>query len=96
MATVGGEGTDSELTPVGGEGTREAKVCDPTDGVNLTALALGLPECVICMEGDKTHLVFPCGHKCLCGGCAALIGKSLHVCPVCNTAAIGATRVWDT
>ena len=26
--------------------------------------------------------VFPCGHKCLCGGCAALIGKSLHLCPV--------------
>jgi len=25
--------------------------------VNLAALALGLPECVICMVGGKTHLV---------------------------------------
>jgi hypothetical protein len=30
---------------------------DPADGVSLTALALGLPECVICIDGDKTHLV---------------------------------------
>ena len=39
----------------GGAGGQAAG--DPADGVNLTALALGLPECVICMDGDKTHLV---------------------------------------
>ena len=35
-------------------------------------------------QGPKTHLVVPCGHVALCGGCAALIGKSLTACPVSN------------
>ena len=39
-------------------------------------------ECVICFEGEKTHMVYPCGHVALCGDCAGLIGKSLHLCPV--------------
>ena len=35
-------------------------------------------------QGAKTHLVVPCGHVALCGGCAAHIGKSLAACPVPN------------
>ena len=43
---------------------------------------------MICFEGDKTHLILPCGHVALCGVCAALIGGKLHECPICNTDAI--------
>ena len=49
------EAGGGERRAAGGSGGQAA--ADPADGVNLNALALGLPECVICMDGDKTHLV---------------------------------------
>jgi hypothetical protein len=53
--------------------------CDSDDG-------RGRDECVICFEGEKTHLILPCGHLALCERCAGLMGDQLHKCPVCNTA----------
>mmetsp|Transcript_70725 Transcript_70725/g.169412 ORF Transcript_70725/g.169412 Transcript_70725/m.169412 type:complete len:119 (+) Transcript_70725:3-359(+) len=51
---------------------------------HVAAQAAGLDnECVICLEGEKTHAVIPCGHLALCGGCAALISYSQVACPVC-------------
>ncbi|KAJ1479525.1 hypothetical protein T484DRAFT_1958715 [Baffinella frigidus] len=44
-------------------------------------------ECVICLEGEKNHIVMPCGHLVLCGTCALFIGTSLSSCPVCNVKA---------
>ena len=26
--------------------------------------------CVVCLEGARTHVLVPCGHRCLCEGCA--------------------------
>jgi len=34
--------------------------------------------CVVCLERDRTHLLLPCGHKCLCGSCAARYDA--HMC----------------
>ncbi|KAJ1492730.1 hypothetical protein T484DRAFT_1880407 [Baffinella frigidus] len=39
-------------------------------------------ECVICLEDARTHVVLPCGHWALCGGCAGLVGVTLFSCPV--------------
>ena len=27
--------------------------------------------CVVCLEDERTHILYPCGHRCLCGKCAA-------------------------
>ncbi|CAE8618720.1 unnamed protein product [Polarella glacialis] len=42
--------------------------------------------CVICMALPKTHAFIPCGHRCVCGGCAsAIVGvRSGAACPVCR------------
>ena len=53
-----------------------------------------LDECVVCMEGRKEWVLFPCLHKALCGQCAKtlrlceLSGEELpfSACPVCRRA----------
>ena len=41
--------------------------------------------CVICMDEESTHVNVPCGHACLCQGCAALLdSKGGRECPTCR------------
>lgn len=46
-------------------------------------------ECVICMTNQRTHVLVPCGHRCVCEECAARLLSSavpLHrLCPTCRT-----------
>ena len=37
-------------------------------------------ECVVCMDEEKTHVILPCGHYCVCAKCLA----TLTQCPVCR------------
>ena len=39
--------------------------------------------CCVCLEGEKTILVMPCKHLCLCEPCPKQ--KKLKLCPVCRT-----------
>ncbi len=63
-------------------------------------------QCVVCLERPKTHIILPCGHKCLCAQCAAdeyapeedgwsRVGKSKTVCPMCREPVAHVQRVWD-
>ena len=36
--------------------------------------------CVVCIDAPRTHLVFPCGHRCLCKACADTVDS----CPMCR------------
>ena len=38
--------------------------------------------CIVCMEGEKTHILYPCCHHCLCEACAQK--KQWTECPVCR------------
>ena len=40
----------------------------------------GANECVLCMENDVEVAFVPCGHFCVCVGCAA----GLAQCPICR------------
>ena len=40
----------------------------------------GTTTCIVCFEGAKTHLAFPCGHQCVCERCAA----EMNDCPGCR------------
>jgi hypothetical protein len=42
-------------------------------------------ECVICNDGEAVQAMVPCGHHCLCNGCAAHIMTSTpRTCPLCR------------
>jgi hypothetical protein len=42
-------------------------------------------ECVICNDGEAVQAMVPCGHHCLCNGCAVHIMTSTpRTCPLCR------------
>jgi len=57
-------------------------------------------ECVVCLEQPMTHLFMPCGHKCVCEGCADEVVKGQDPrCPICcmqlTPSCLQHVRVWD-
>ena len=46
--------------------------------------------CVVCLAKSATHAVVPCGHRCLCVGCAELIRD----CPMCRGSKQSVMRVF--
>ena len=37
-------------------------------------------DCVVCLVNRADHVLLPCGHVCVCEGCAYL----LNTCPICR------------
>ena len=52
-----------------------------------------LLECCVCLDGEPTYAVIPCGHRCLCAGCR---GAATRECPVCRTPAQGTVRIFES
>jgi uncharacterized coiled-coil protein SlyX len=41
--------------------------------------------CVVCFDAPKDHIIVPCGHQCVCAGCAEQLTKTrTPSCPVCR------------
>jgi len=51
--------------------------------------------CVICWKYQKTHIFWPCAHKCVCAECAAEVIKEKIPCPVCRGGIIGSKKVHE-
>ena len=62
--------------------------------------------CVICLDAPKTHLLLPCGHKCVCAGCAPDFASNFDdggwqrvgrqpQCPLCREDVLQVARVWE-
>lgn len=76
-------------------GPRQAQciVCDQLSTSVLHVAHMDAPErakkettagtacCVVCLVNPVSHIIIPCGHPCLCDGCAPLIGAS-GLCPI--------------
>jgi hypothetical protein len=53
-------------------------------------------DCCICLEAEevgKLLALVPCGHRCVCADCSALVVG--YTCPVCRTEARQAIHVVD-
>lgn len=49
--------------------------------------------CTICLDKPLTHAVMPCGHKCMCGDCAAKLTSK--VCPICKDEYITIGQIYE-
>ena len=67
------------------------------DGVAVTGVkrAKGSSVCSHCRGTAPTHLVAPCGHKSLCGTCAAVYARPPSKCPVCRAPVRSVVEVFD-
>ncbi|KAK3275827.1 hypothetical protein CYMTET_16061 [Cymbomonas tetramitiformis] len=50
--------------------------------------------CVICFVNSREWLFYPCGHRCVCDICAAVIKASGQACPICRTPPYDIIRVF--
>ena len=66
----------------------------PVAGASEPDAAEGVDECCVCLEADKSHIFAPCGHLCVCQGCADSIMAASKECPVCRQASILCMRVF--
>lgn len=49
-------------------------------------LQVDAKSCCLCLDAPKTHIVLPCGHKCLCASCAAGFHEGGgRFCPLCRS-----------
>ena len=55
--------------------------------------------CQICMVNKRSHVVFPCGHYCLCEVCAEEINKttstSTRKCPICRAVNVRFNKLYE-
>jgi hypothetical protein len=53
-------------------------------------------ECVICQDEKTDHAIIPCGHHCLCNGCADRIMTSVsRKCPLCRVEIVGTLKIYQ-
>ena len=54
-------------------------------------------ECAVCLDAPNTHVLVPCGHKCVCSTCAETLGKQKqgNLCPICRTQIVWVCEVYD-
>ena len=51
--------------------------------------------CIACWEYESSFALQPCGHKLLCGTCAAVLLASNPHCPFCRTKVIDIIQIWE-
>ena len=85
------EASDEE----GKEREIEGKADGEADGKGGDVEATG-SECDICFDAEKTHAFVPCGHQCVCEGCAVAVMATSALCPFCRDKAVHIMRVHKT
>ena len=53
-------------------------------------------KCPICLNGIKSHIIVPCGHKCLCEACSHKIKNNNEKCPICNNKVENIYKVFES
>ena len=82
---VPNHGTTSDPARAGWLGTIGAFIMRRQGSITQNA-------CVICLTESAKMAIVPCGHKCLCEGCANT--SSIQTCPMCRGQVLSFLRVF--
>jgi len=52
-------------------------------------------ECSVCLDAANSHVLVPCGHKCVCETCAEMIKENEMDCPICRVKVMWVCRVFE-
>ena len=63
-----------------------------TDKPKVIYENLDMPECIICLVGQK-NAILNCGHFDLCSGCVETVWDSTKKCPICRSKITSVYRV---
>ena len=66
---------------------------DDTGGADGASAGVA-KECAVCMDAEKTHVFFPCGHICVCEACSKGVMAGSGECPICRAVAIHVFRTY--
>jgi len=64
------------------------------DGGKESELENDDQECSICLANERTHVLIPCGHRCVCEGCATKLQQTTRQCPLCTADFIQSFKVF--
>ena len=92
--SASGQKQESPGSYVEGTGDTEMEYGGPSPSQTTDAAAEPEPEvlvpevnddtsCIICLDAERSHLLTPCGHRCLCKGCAEDMELPRR-CPICR------------
>ena len=57
-------------------------------------------SCVVCCDENRSHVLIPCGHLCLCAGCSEMLFTTARIvgetplCPMCRAPCEHAMRIY--
>ena len=75
-------------------GRRGSEELVRSEHVATASSAQQTSACVVCLSGDSTHALVPCGHVCVCGTClGAVVGRERR-CPMCRATVDSSMRVY--
>ena len=72
---------------------RQHELVDPSIPIKDRKVKGVVAMCCICFESEITHVLYPCGHPCLCRECASV---GLKECPVCRARNIRPMKFFGT
>ena len=52
-------------------------------------------DCIVCRDRERTHAIMPCGHRCVCEGCARELYNRGQGCPQCRGSMDSFLRIYD-
>ena len=56
---------------------------------------LEVSECVVCMDKERSHIFVPCGHRCVCEECSAMVMRAAQPrCPYCRAPATSSIQTF--
>lgn len=86
---AGGSGSTARRPPPAPKEPEPVVDDAPDDPVNDEPAAPG-EECVVCLCNARSHVLIPCGHMAVCGGCAGEVRRGrMGTCPVCRAPLTG-------